>query len=235
MTAGVLWFSPLRQAMFPAGGGTPVPPVAQPALPGGTAAQPGAGGLPGPVVPPLPMPLQPAPSPSPVPTTPEQPPTGQPSPATPARPLAHGIHLDASRGLVAIGIPADRITQTIGDYAASAGTHIQDGVHQGHPYSGATDISVHEWSDEKIAQVLDQLADHGFAAWYRKPGVDGWNGDPHIHAVYAGAVIKDSLRDQVRSWLEGKNGLRSDTEYSWHRWDEARKQKVRTLFQQHNP
>lgn len=47
------------------------------------------------------------------------------------------------------------------------------------------------------------------------PGRDGWpKGDAkHIHAVYCKIPMKRALRDQIRSYVHGGNGLRSDRSY----------------------
>jgi len=53
--------------------------------------------------------------------------------------LKYGLHPRASEALRSIGITASQIMQTIGNVAASAGTHAQDGTFEGHPYSAAPD------------------------------------------------------------------------------------------------
>lgn len=140
--------------------------------------------------------------------------------------LKWGLHPRASDALRAAGVSASRIMQTIGNAAASAGTHAQDGTFQGHPYSAATDISVSGLSQTQIANLLEKLAKVGFAAWYRHTGHDGWSGVNHIHAVYANCLMKSSLRSQVRSWLAGRNGLVSNTIYQFHHFSSAAKAAV---------
>src|SRR5579859_6591816 len=88
--------------------------------------------------------------------------------------LKFGLHPRASDALRSIGITASRIMQTIGNAPASAGTHAQDGVVDGHPYCAATDISVSGLSNAQIQNLLARLAKVGFAAWFRWPGHDGW-------------------------------------------------------------
>ena len=56
--------------------------------------------------------------------------------------LKYGLHPRASDALRACGVASWRLTQTIGNAAASAGTHAKDGSVNGNPYSAATDISV---------------------------------------------------------------------------------------------
>lgn len=148
--------------------------------------------------------------------------------------LRSGLHPRASDGLRAAGVTASRITQTIGNAAASAGTHAQDGTVNGLPYSAATDISVTGLSDTQIRNLLSKLAKAGFAAWFRFPGHDGWPASEarHIHAVYANAKMKASLRSQVRSWLVGRNGLASNTLYTFYHWSAADTAVVRGKFTQ---
>jgi len=148
--------------------------------------------------------------------------------------LKFGLHPRASDALRSIGVSASRIMQTIGNAAASAGTHAQDGTVNGHAYSAATDISVSGLSNTQIKNLLSRLAKVGFAAWFRWPGHDGWPSSEvrHIHAVYANAKMKTSLRSQVRSWLVGRNGLVSNTLYSFLHWTAAEKAVVRHKFTQ---
>lgn len=153
-----------------------------------------------------------------------------PDPAAYQPQLRYGLHLRASDALRAAGVSAWRITQTIGNAAASAGTHAQDGTFGGYAYSAATDISVSGLSQASIHNLLERLAKLGFAVWYRKSGYDGWNGADHLHAVYANAKMKSSLRSQVRSWLAGRNGLVSNTTYRWHTFSAAAKAAVKGKF-----
>ncbi|MDB4956195.1 MAG: hypothetical protein JWO36_3764 [Myxococcales bacterium] len=148
--------------------------------------------------------------------------------------LKWGLHPRASDALRSINVPTWRIMQTIGNAAASAGTHAQDGSVNGHPYSAATDISVSGLSDAQIRNLLERLGKVGFAAWFRWPGHDGWPSSQvrHIHAVYANSKMKSSLRSQVRSWLVGRNGLVSNTHYNFHVFSAAAKTTVRHKFTQ---
>jgi hypothetical protein len=150
--------------------------------------------------------------------------------------LAWGLHPDASDHLRCAGVPASRITQTIGDAAASAGTHARDGYVNGAPYSAATDLSVRGLSSADIRALLSRLANQGFAAWYRWPGHDGWPSSeaPHIHAVYVGARMKASLQAQVRDWLVGRNGLVSHTTYAFYTWSAAQRATIRAVFDRYN-
>lgn len=158
-------------------------------------------------------------------------------PACAHRPLLHwGLHPDASDHLRCAGVPDARITQTIGSAAASAGTHAADGTANGLAYSAATDISTRGLSTADIHELLNRLANQGFAAWYRWPGHDGWPSSeaPHIHAIYVGCRMKASLRSQVASWLVGRNGLVSNTAYAFHTWTAAQRTVIRAVYQRFN-
>ncbi len=144
--------------------------------------------------------------------------------------LKWGLHPRASDALRAAGVSSSRIMQTIGNAAASAGTHARDGYFNGHPYSAATDISVYGLSSSQIANLLERLGKVGFAAWYRHSGYDGWYGVNHIHMVYANCLMKSSLRSQVRSWLAGRNGLVSNTIYRFHTFSAAARATVKAKF-----
>lgn len=148
--------------------------------------------------------------------------------------LKSGLHPRASDALRAAGVSASRLMQTIGNAAASAGTHAKDGTVNGHAYCAATDISVSGLSNAQIKNLLARLAKVGFSAWFRWPGHDGWPASEvrHIHAVYANAKMKSSLRSQVRSWLVGRNGLVSNTRYAFYTWSSANKSIVRHKFTQ---
>lgn len=133
--------------------------------------------------------------------------------------LAWGLHPEASDRLRCAGVTASRITQTIGDAAASAGYHAADGTADGLSYCAAVDLRARDLTEAEIRDLLDRLGSNGFAAWYRKPGYDGWpsSGAPHIHAVFAGVPMKSQLRAQVRDFLIGLNALSSHTPYQfWH-------------------
>jgi hypothetical protein len=146
--------------------------------------------------------------------------------------LKWGLHPRASDALRAAGVAAWRITQTIGSAPASAGYHAQDGTVNGAPYTAAVDLSTSGLSSAQIHNLLEKLAKTGFAVWYRKNGVDGWSGANHIHAVYANCKMKTQLRAQVRSWLNGRNGLVSNRVYTWHSFGALAKQTVKGKFEQ---
>jgi hypothetical protein len=150
--------------------------------------------------------------------------------------LHWGLHPDASDHLRCAGVPAARITQTIGYATASAGTHGPDGRAGGAQYSAATDISTRGLSSADIRTLLGRLANQGFAAWYRWPGHDGWPSSeaPHIHAIYVGCAMKSALRSQVRAWLVGRNGLVSNSLYGFYTWTAAQRALLRTVFDRYN-
>ena len=150
--------------------------------------------------------------------------------------LSWGLHPSASDHLRCAGVTASRITQTIGNAAASAGTHGRDGYAGGQPYSAATDISVRGLTSADIRALLGRLANHGFAAWYRWPGHDGWPSSeaPHLHAIYVGCAMKASLRAQVSDWLIGRNGLTSHTTYTFYTWSAAQRASIRAVFNRYN-
>lgn len=151
--------------------------------------------------------------------------------------LSNGLHPDASDALQYLRVPAGGITQTIGDAPASAGTHAADGTAEGHDYTCATDLSVSGLDEDAIHQYIADLAAVGYAGWYRQPGADGvpstWS--PHIHAVWVGAPMKASLRDQVRSWVEGGNGLATEAPYEFHQWPQCLRDAIWERYLQHNP
>lgn len=151
--------------------------------------------------------------------------------------LVYGLHPDASDALRQIGLDAGDISQTIGSAAASAGTHAKDGTAEGKDYSAATDIRVVGLTQAQIKTRLEKLAEVGFAAWYRWPGHDGWpsNEAPHIHAIWVGAKMKLSLRDQVRDWIVGKNGLQSHTTYTFYTWEKCRRDAIWERYLKNNP
>ena len=150
--------------------------------------------------------------------------------------LKSGLHPDASDRLRCIGITAAGISQTIGDAPASAGYHAKDGTANGLPYSAATDIRTGGKTEAQIRTLLSDLATHGFAAWYRKPGSDGWPSTeaPHIHAVYAGCVMKPALDAQVKDYRAGLNGLTSHTRYTFWTASQATRDAVYDLWNKFN-
>jgi hypothetical protein len=156
----------------------------------------------------------------------------------PHRPLlAWGLHPEASDRLRCAGIDdADRVTQTIGNAAASAGYHAEDGRVGGEPYCAAVDLRARDLDQREITDLLIRLGENGFAAWYRWPGHDGWPADeaPHIHAVFAGVPMKNALEGQVEDFLVGLNGLASHRHYSFWEAPQAILDIIRLLFARHH-
>jgi hypothetical protein len=149
--------------------------------------------------------------------------------------LTSGLHPEASDRLRCAGVTAERISQTIGSAPASAGYHAADGTVDGMPYTAAVDLRTRDLSETEIRALLVRLGENGFAAWYRKPGSDGWPASeaPHIHAVFAGVVMKSALRGQVRDFLAGLNGLASHTTYRFWPPPTPIRDLVRLLFSRH--
>jgi hypothetical protein len=147
--------------------------------------------------------------------------------------LKSGLHPEASNRLRCAGVGASEISQTVGYAAASAGYHAPDGTANGLNYTAAVDIRIGGMNEAQIKTRLNSLALNGFAAWYRKPGSDGWpsSGAPHIHAVFTGVKMKSQLRGQVRDWLNGRNGLSSHTIYRFWTPTAAMKDIIKLLFE----
>lgn len=123
-----------------------------------------------------------------------------------------------------------RITQTINHSSAAGNYHGRDTVVGVAEYTAAVDISVRCLDQSAIRSLLSALALHGFAAWYREPNVDGWKGSPHIHAVWASEPLKPRLRDQVQSWLAGRNGLVSNSKYKFWQPNEQEKNSIASAY-----
>lgn len=112
------------------------------------------------------------------------------------------MYSKARVALGAAGVPVSALTQTYGDATASVGTHCPE---PGTAYSAATDI---QQSADPCGRVR-RLRAQGFAAWFRT--APEFPGNLHIHAIYAGAPgMKASLKRQVDSFLQGRNGLASN-------------------------
>jgi len=123
-----------------------------------------------------------------------------------------------------------RVTQTINASADAANYHGQDLLVGGRAYTAAVDLSVSCLGDDDIKQLLSALADAGFAAWYRADGKDGWKGRAHVHAVYAAEPLKLQLRGQVKSWLNGRTGLKGDAVYKYWQPSDAQRQAVERSY-----
>lgn len=150
--------------------------------------------------------------------------------------LVSGLSPRASDHLRCTGLDAGDISQTIGNAAASAGTHAADGTIAGKAYCAATDLRVSTLTDAEVRTLLDELAEHGFAAFFRDPGEDGWPASEarHVHAIYVGVPMKAALRAQVADWLGGRNGLASHTAYTFYQASPAKKLALEELFEKSN-
>ena len=148
-------------------------------------------------------------------------------------PRPEGLHPDAYSALRSQVI-AHRITQGINHSSDQGNVHNTDGIINGSAYTGAVDISVRCLTGGQIKTLLGHLANLGFAAWRRQEGKDGWTGPPHIHAVWAGCRLKPVLRQQVESWLNGRNGLGSDQPYQFWQPSSEMKDTLRTLYRRFN-
>jgi hypothetical protein len=151
-----------------------------------------------------------------------------------------GMHPLAAQAMWGLGITANQITQTIGDADNSAGTHLAegDGVHpylvDGQPYSAATDLIPPSAfpDDPRNSALLERLGDAGFAAWLRIPGRDGTPATwlPHVHAVYAGVRMKDSLKEQIWDYVHNHNGLARHGPYRLHAFSDQARNTVWRMF-----
>ncbi len=116
-----------------------------------------------------------------------------------------------------------RIGQTIGDNPNSVGYHHRDGTlkYKGQKldYCAAVDIGTQDLTRAQINKLLEALASQGFAAFYREKG--HWEGNEHIHAIYAPLKMKPQLRAQLREWA-GKRRRNKKRVYNWQKrlgWD----------------
>lgn len=83
------------------------------------------------------------------------------------------------------------------------------GTHTG---AGAVDVrTVMLTKDQRIA-VVRALKDAGQAAWYRPYNWDGAKGGEHIHCLDIGGQngMATGAKNQIRSFDQGKDGLRSN-------------------------
>ena len=149
----------------------------------------------------------------------------------PAKP--NGLHPEAFSRLQSLSL-AHRITQGINHSPERGNVHDTDVTIGGKPYTGAVDISVRCLTEAQIKSLLADLANLGFAAWYRNTGHDGWSGPRHIHAVWTGCRLKSVLQYQVEEWLDGKTGLFSNERYQFWQASPEMKESVRKLFRMSN-
>lgn len=158
------------------------------------------------------------------------------APNTPIRP--YGFHPLAFAAYVKAGLPVRRIGQTIGNAAASAGTHAKDGEYQGHDYAADTDFRIGDLTtDAEVKHFLTQLWDAGFGGYYRVDGQDHWPGVRHVHSFFPGCSMKEICRHQVHDFLHNpeENGLASHADYHFAQPTNAQCQPIRAAFLAHNP
>ena len=148
--------------------------------------------------------------------------------------LRAGLHPDASNALQYLKWPAARITQTVGSAAAAAGTHGRDGTASGRDYSAATDLSVRGMSDAEVKDLIEKMTEVGFIAYFRDTGKDGWNGVRHVHAIWPGARMRTSLRNQVADWVVGKGALVSHTPCRFYQWSQCWRDAIKEVYVAHN-
>jgi hypothetical protein len=158
-------------------------------------------------------------------------------------PAAHRAYVRAFRDS---GLAPFRIVQTatgaIGRrVVASAGTHDSDGFLsiEGESYAAAVDLSVWRvrgvtrWDEARIKWALYNLADEGFAAWYRYR--DSFKENRHIHAVYCGVQMKSQCQMQVIDFLNDRTGLQGHAAEPFWTAPQSVDLRIERLFLLHNP
>src|SRR4028119_2025244 len=90
------------------------------------------------------------------------------------------------------GVGPDCISQIIGTAPKSKGYHAQDGtvVEDGKrvAYCCAVDFRTRHLKEHQIRLVLERLAEHGYAGWWRRGRL--WRGNTHAHVIYCGHDMK---------------------------------------------
>lgn len=166
-----------------------------------------------------------------------------------SKPRPRGMHPKAwaafQKGFADSGMAPMRIVQTctgsLGSRVkASAGTHDADGVLPGgEPFSVSLDLSVwrirglKRWDEAHIKWALYNLADEGFACWYRYTGSFALN--LHIHAVYLGLHMKPISQEQAIDFLNRETGLVSPKFEKFWLPSNALDAKLTRLFLSANP
>ena len=176
------------------------------------------------------------------------PPKPAPKPE-PVKPRPRGMHPKAwaafQKGFADSGMAPMRIVQTCTGslgrrVKASAGTHDADGVLPGgEPFSVSLDLSVWKirgvvrWDEAHIKWALHNLADEGFACWYRHTGSFARN--LHIHAIYLGLPMKPVSQNQAVDFLNGRTGLIGHAREKFWTPTSALDAKLTALFLSANP
>ncbi|MCU0120877.1 hypothetical protein N8H74_21660 [Pseudomonas sp. B2M1-30] len=145
----------------------------------------------------------------------------------------HGLYPEALGQIERLQLK-QRITQAWNGSQMSSNVHGTDSILGGKPVTGAIDLSVRCLSDVQIKSLLAELAGSGFIAWYRKDGLDGWKGPSHIHAVWVHSPLKASLKRQAISWMNHKNGLKSDAPYSYWQPSETMVEFIKARYEAAN-
>jgi len=123
-----------------------------------------------------------------------------------------------------------RVTNALNPSPKRSNYHNVDEVIDGIEVTSAVDISVRCLNDTQIKELLSLLAQNDIVGWLRRDGIDGWKGVQHIHAVWVGGKLKPQLKMQVHSWLEGRNGLKSNRHYDFWTPSEEEKSLIKTKF-----
>lgn len=157
-----------------------------------------------------------------------------------------GMHPEAFKAFIQAcfdaGVSPQRVVQTLGNAAASHGTHGRDGSFElpdgsKESYSAAVDLSVKhpEITAAKRNALLITMWDNGFAGWYRQ--APEFPNNEHCHCIYLGVPMKRSLRDQAHAFLAHRSGLVSERadRFIADNLSDAVEQKLRKLFLSHNP
>lgn len=111
--------------------------------------------------------------------------------------------LRAERIMADLGRPGFRFVFTQGSYSGAVSA--SGGTHSG---GGALDIRTRGQSRATVDAMVRALRRAGFAAWSRGRGADSFA--PHIHAIAIGdREATSAARSQVRSYGNGRNGLRN--------------------------
>lgn len=130
----------------------------------------------------------------------------------------YGMREDAFRAYVdacyEVKINPNRVMQTIGSAAASAGTHGVDGSFQlkltdgnlvWREYAACTDIRSKDLTKAQCVNLIRALAKRGFAAYWRYTG--SFANNQHFHIIWSACKMKTSVQSQVKDFIDGKSGL----------------------------
>lgn len=99
------------------------------------------------------------------------------------------------RGILRGPLP---LSQIIGGYEGSGGTHASGGADDTYPLTGITDVAAYVWLSRQMG------AD---ATWRRPYNWDGQRGVEHVHRVLRGCPHNSPARYQIVAVDQGYNGL----------------------------